>query len=357
MLERLKRMIVSADIEEASYRRVWPELQESNRSSLTVFSVVTLIFLIAMMILSYISEELAGNRMLYSVSAVLVGLVALLSMEPAKKHSALVLPLVYLYSAVLLGFGIVLGTVTVPDEVTATYIALMLTVPQIFIDRPYRQYCRIFLSVGVFILMVITHKAEAIWNSDIVNSIVFGSVSAIGCTYTNKIKVERYCLEDTIRFMAENDQLTGLKNRNSYEQKLQNSSILEASSLYCVYVDVNGLHELNNTQGHAAGDRMLQFIATVMQNIFGQEDTYRIGGDEYVALGQDQSEEELREKITKLRQAVSNAGYHVAVGMNRRPKKELEITGLIKEAEKEMYADKRAYYQQNGIDRRSRSEG
>lgn len=356
-MERIKRMILSADIEESAYRRVLPELRESNRSSLVVFSVVTLVFLMAMMVLSYISAELAGNRLLYSVSSIIVGVVALLSMEPAKKHPGLVLPLVYLYDAVLLGFGIVLGTVTVPDEVTATYIALMLTVPQIFIDRPYRQYVMIFLSVGIFIIMVVTHKAQVIWNSDIVNSLVFGSVSAIGCTYTNKIKVERFCMEETIRFLAKNDQLTGLKNRNSYEEMLSKSAILKAGSLYCVYVDVNGLHELNNTQGHEAGDRMLCYIATAMQNIFGQEDTYRIGGDEYVALGQDRSEEELTEMIARLRQAVDNAGYHVAVGMDRRPKKELEITGLVKEAEKQMYADKRAYYSQSGIDRRARSEG
>ena len=101
MMERLKRLVVSADIEESAYRQVLPELRESNRSSLAVFSVVTLFFLIAMMVLSYFSEALEGNRMLYAVSGLVTGIVALLNLEPAKSHPNLIMPLVYLYDAVL----------------------------------------------------------------------------------------------------------------------------------------------------------------------------------------------------------------------------------------------------------------
>ena len=356
-MERLKKLVVSAGIEESDYRQVLPELRKTNRGGLVVFSVVTLVFLAAMMVLSYFSKELEGNRLLYALSAVVVGVVALLTLGPARDHPGLVLPLVYVYDAVLLTFGIVLGTVTVPDEVTATYIALILTVPQVFIDRPYRQYALLFGSVAIFIFMVVTHKDPVTWNSDIVNSIVFASVSAIACTYNNKIKVERFCLEETIRYMAQNDQLTGLKNRNSFEETLSKYSASEPDDLYCVYVDVNGLHELNNTEGHDAGDRMLKYVAESLQSIFGKSDSYRIGGDEYVALGEGHSEAELPEMIKRLRQAAADAGYHVAVGMEHQSAGRPEIDGLIKEAEKKMYADKSAYYRQSGMDRRARTEG
>ena len=356
MIERLKRMVISADVDEDSYQRVYPELRESNRSSLVVFTTLALFFLIAMMIMSYFSSDLEANRLLYSISGVIVGVEALLSMRPAKAHPKIIQPLVYIFSFVLLGFGIILGTVTVPDEVTAAYIALMLTVPQVFTDRPYRQYGMIFISVGVFIIMVVTHKDPSIWNSDIVNAVVFGFVSAFSCTYTNKIKAERFCMEDTIRFMAENDQLTGMKNRNSYELKLQNDSFPDAGSLFCVFVDVNGLHELNNTQGHAAGDRMLQYVATSMQAFFGKDDTYRIGGDEYVVLGQNLPMDELRNKVDLFRQAVSRGGYHVAVGIEYQSRTEMDLDLLVRAAEKGMYQDKKDYYRQSGSDRGDRLE-
>ncbi len=57
--------------------------------------------------------------------------------------------------------------------------------------------------------------------------------------------------------MATTDLLTNLKNRNAYEQILSQYNSKLPDSLSCIYADANGLHELNNSQGHAAGDRML----------------------------------------------------------------------------------------------------
>ena len=172
------------------------------------------------------------------------------------------------------------------------------------------------------------------------------------CTYSVSNRVKRYCLQEEIRFMAENDQLTGLRNRNSYEQKLEKAAVLGSNALYCVYVDVNGLHELNNSKGHEAGDRMLQYIASAMQHLFGEEDTYRIGGDEFVAIGMNKDLEEINELVSKLKIAVESGGYHIAIGISHREKHGIEVNSMVKEAEKEMYEDKALYYQQAGINRR-----
>ena len=78
--------------------------------------------------------------------------------------------------------------------------------------------------------------------------------------------------------------LTGLNNRNCYEWMIQTYPNMCKSSLSCIYIDVNGLHELNNTQGHKAGDDMLSYIAQVTQKYFGMQNAYRIGGDEFCVL-------------------------------------------------------------------------
>ena len=61
--------------------------------------------------------------------------------------------------------------------------------------------------------------------------------------------------------MSEIDMLTGVRNRNSYEQNLSIYPSLCKKNLSCIFADLNGLHELNNTKGHEAGDKMLQFVA------------------------------------------------------------------------------------------------
>ena len=61
--------------------------------------------------------------------------------------------------------------------------------------------------------------------------------------------------------LGEGDTLTGLYNRNRYEIDLPNLAAKCQDSLGCVFVDVNGLHELNNSQGHEAGDQMLRSVS------------------------------------------------------------------------------------------------
>lgn len=345
----LTRMICSSGVSEAEYKSIVQEIHESNRKALLSFSITASCFLVVMCVLSFLQNSLVESRILYLSSALVTALIALLSHGPAKQRRTLNLILVYCFIALLMLFGILLGTYTVRTEITATYIALLLTVPQLFLDRPRRMYVLILCSNLLFVVMVILNKDPITWNSDIINCCIFGALSCITLTYGNTIKAERFLLLKTVRFMAENDQLTGLKNRNSYELRLSNELILDASSLFCIYVDVNGLHELNNSQGHAAGDRMLIFIAKAMQDLFGKENTYRVGGDEYVAIGTDLSQAEVESRILHLRQTVSEAGYHIAIGLSYQQKSETALNSMVRAAEREMYLDKDNYYRSNNL--------
>lgn len=351
---KLINYIWNAGVEPHLYYSVKDQLEKSSGHSISILSGFASIALLVMTIASFAIPDLAHFRIAYVSFLIPVVIVFVLSFKFWDIISKLRLGLTHIFLGILLLFGIMIGTVLGPTEITATYIALLLAAPQFFVDKPYRIHLTTILSVIIFIVLVIKVKDPVTWNSDITNAIIFGMVSMMLSTFSIVNKVSRVCMEETIRFMAENDQLTGLRNRNCYEKNLQRISILSAASVYCVYVDVNGLHELNNTKGHEAGDRMLQYVATVMQNLFGEDETYRIGGDEFVSLGIDKDEEMLRKKIEELKHAVEAAGYHVAVGMSFMPKKELQINDIIKNAESKMYKDKAAYYQKSGNDRRNR---
>ena len=149
---------------------------------------------------------------------------------------------------------------------------------------------------------------------------------------------------------ANMDALTGLQNRNRYEyfcQHLQQGT----DGLACIYFDVNGLHDINNTQGHLAGDNMLKTIANIISEEFGESNTYRIGGDEFIAFRYDRDENAVRKDLKKVTDMVVAKGYHVAVGLAMAtPDKKLMV--VIKEAETEMYEDKRKYYESIGKEMR-----
>jgi diguanylate cyclase (GGDEF)-like protein len=156
-----------------------------------------------------------------------------------------------------------------------------------------------------------------------------------------------------IREMGSIDALTGLKNRHCYQTTLDDYSKKLGYACTCVYLDVNGLHELNNTKGHTTGDEMLRFVAHSMADTFDSNNVYRIGGDEFVALCRGLSQSDAEDKVRELVETVKENGYEVAVGIAYDALPE-SLVGLVAYAEKEMYADKDRYYKSKGIGSKAR---
>ena len=142
------------------------------------------------------------------------------------------------------------------------------------------------------------------------------------------------------------DALTGLQNRNRYEECIRELN-LNKEKLTCLYIDANGLHELNNSRGHLAGDQMLRFIADTLKLQFGEEHVYRIGGDEFVVFQTGKSEAELQERLEEFKESLQRNDYHAAVGLCVYGFG-MSVDELIKNAETEMYEAKRRYYERIG---------
>ena len=135
-----------------------------------------------------------------------------------------------------------------------------------------------------FIIAATTFEPEWVARTDTLNCCIYATISIIVSTYLTKLKLQRYLHESRVEYLSATDLLTGLRNRNAFERKTPVHADGCAYSLHCIYLDANGLHEINNAQGHASDDAMLEFIGTVMQEEFGESSTYRIGGDEFVAF-------------------------------------------------------------------------
>ena len=146
---------------------------------------------------------------------------------------------------------------------------LLIFVPMIFIDRPIRIAGNLILFIIVFIVMALQTKKGAVLSADIMDAVIYGILALVSETVINRSKIRGYDLENKLHIMSETDQLTGLNNRNCYEMKIPLYHTQYNNSITCVYIDVNGLHELNNTKGHKAGDEMLCYIADAVRKQFG----------------------------------------------------------------------------------------
>ena len=150
------------------------------------------------------------------------------------------------------------------------------------------------------------------------------------------------------------DALTGIQNRNSYKKAIRILTQPDTLSLACVYIDVNGLHEINNHLGHKAGDVMLKTVAAILLKNFGRESVFRIGGDEFVVLCRDVLHQTVTENLEDVRQEVERAGYSISVGLEWR-EEGLDINEIIQAAETDMQMRKEEYYSAQGGERQKRS--
>jgi diguanylate cyclase (GGDEF)-like protein len=96
---------------------------------------------------------------------------------------------------------------------------------------------------------------------------------------------ERRRLEDHLLYLSTHDALTGLANRGAFDEVLLRLEERGPWPVGIMMVDLDGLKQVNDQQGHAAGDELLRRTAQVLEATFRTSDCVaRIGGDEFAML-------------------------------------------------------------------------
>ena len=346
-MEALRKLLY-AEMSREEYKACLPDIQRSNRQRVTAYLGIACAFLTVLWILSGALEFLRPNMLAYMIAlAVCMGLQAVNRAFPGK-NGLLLTWLMYAFEALLYVLGIYLGIHPSPDTPTVSFIAFLLAVPLLFVMRPIQHILNVVFFDGIFILTCFLFKSKETLPVDILDGVVFGAVSCIISTFIMLSMHENFSIRHKLLGIAETDLNVGLKNRNAYESQMHDYPMHCSSTLSCVYLDVNGLHELNNTRGRAAGDEMLKTVAAKVRDIFGEEYSYRVGGDEFVAFAMDKSAEEMRALIHKLVQEVDEAGYSVAVGTGNHSAGGIDMEVLVKSAETRMYLAKEEHYRLAG---------
>ena len=199
----MKRELLYAGVSQEEYRLIEKDLQEENRKSMLTFSAITVVFLLIMFLVSFVSEDVSDNRWVYL--CVMVVTVIMLATAYWNKHGnyAVLLSNIYAFVILLFAFGIVLGTVTRPDEQTVTFVAFLLTVPLLFTDRPIRMILCIFIAIIAFIITAMFVKVDYVLVADIIDVSVFGTISAVVCTYMMSLKCQRFLYARKVSILSE----------------------------------------------------------------------------------------------------------------------------------------------------------
>jgi diguanylate cyclase (GGDEF)-like protein/putative nucleotidyltransferase with HDIG domain len=130
-------------------------------------------------------------------------------------------------------------------------------------------------------------------------------------------KLERMQLE------AQTDQVTSLPNARAAFRQLEvelNRAKRDGSKVGVLFMDINGLKPVNDSYGHAAGDRLLIETAQKLKSCLRTFDFLgRIGGDEFLAVLPGVTTEALEDQIEQLKSALGDTRIEVARGIRTRP--------------------------------------
>ena len=351
-----RKLFLYAGIEEEEYHQLRPHIHEENLVLLRVFSQLAGVMFFLLFIVSMLSQGFATvNSTTYLVSGFVMLVILFCVQKIVPKNPALIMVLVYVFEIVIYVFGIRISMLHA-DKPAVSAVAFLLVSPLLFYDRPVRLSALIAAVTAVFCIMVVRLKQPDIAKLDVWNMTTFAFVAIITTMFIMSIKIRSLAQSNQIEHMSRTDLLTGAKNRNHFENQVRRYPEMCRNNLICVYGDVNGLHEINNREGHQAGDRMLREVAKRMQESFGAEDTYRIGGDEFVAFRTDDRLENVLSELDGMRQELSRKGYYVSFGAAEREKAQgtIDMRELVKEAEDNMFSAKREFYRQPEHNRRNR---
>lgn len=195
-------------------------------------------------------------------------------------------------------------------------------------------------------IMVMIPQAVALRESEAVSRRLYCMAAIIGTVMLLYMLGVTCCLfiaYRKVRKLSNEDQTTGLQSRNAYDSFFADIQSRSFASLSCIFVDVNGLHEVNNKYGHKVGDQMLQIVANALLKEFTFKQVFRIGGDEFVVMSEDDDANECALKMERVAQQVESHGYYISYGIAHR-ENGISADRIAQEADLRMLENKRAYY-------------
>lgn len=205
-----------------------------------------------------------------------------------------------------------------------------------------------FVIIVVFVLLPLSRSIRTIENDELMQERGLYETRVVARTY-NELHKKKQIYEKHLEESVETDSLTGLKSRYLLNQIFQQP--VGPTSVVLFVFDINYLKETNDTYGHDVGDKLIVRASNSIIRSFNINDSfsaYRFGGDEFVAILNDVTEEDIKEAIEFFKKDQEKNNVSVAYGY------EYETDGtntsysqLFKRADRNMYFNKQKDHKQN----------
>lgn len=156
-------------------------------------------------------------------------------------------------------------------------------------------------------------------------------------------EIHSHLLLHQLEEISQIDTLTGTRNRRAMSLCMKRMQE-DRSPFGVLNIDLNGLKIVNDREGHEAGDKLLIQAGEILHKVFYQDDLFRTGGDEFIVISRNISEDTFVKKLNRLRgDMMKNSSVSFAIG-EYWSDGTVDVKTALRLADEKMYQDKEAFY-------------
>jgi diguanylate cyclase (GGDEF)-like protein/PAS domain S-box-containing protein len=190
-----------------------------------------------------------------------------------------------------------------------------------------------------------TKQGKPIWCLVNATPIDFGGEACLLVGLADITEQKR--IQEELRFLSMHDALTGVYNRTYFEAEMERLKNSRRYPVSIIILDIDDLKIVNDTYGHAQGDKLLQTLAIAVSMVLRSEEVFaRIGGDEFAILLPYADEIASRLVISRIRDSLDKHArksgaerIKVSIGLGVAGIKD-DLNEAFKQADANMYAVK-----------------
>lgn len=285
MSNSIKNQFTSAQIPRSAYQEYSTDIAHYNLKALSMMSHVGMMGGILLVVACLPPINLLDMINGYAAITALFALVFVLCITVLRKHESAVLPVYYVFILSMLTIGILMGTIWGKDTNATTFVMLVLLLPMLIIDKPTRINITFGIMTLIFCIVDYYVKSSHLFELDLTNAIIFYVLSILISGQTIRAKMSDIIIKRELKRQRDIDTLTNLGNRGAFERVVSQYIHESNKNAVLLIMDVDNFKSVNDTLGHATGDRALQLVGQYLRSAFRSGDTIsRLGGDEFVAF-------------------------------------------------------------------------
>ncbi len=168
----------------------------------------------------------------------------------------------------------------------------------------------LFIRSVIKPLKDLTNATKKVLNGEFNVNIKSYSNDEVG-VLANSFKTTIFVLHEKMNYinaLAYKDSLTSVMSDTSYNLEVLriNQSLNKDSNLHILVFDINNLKLVNDKYGHEYGNKLIISAANAITTIFKKNNTYRIGGDEFVVIIENESDNIIEELINDYNSLIKN---------------------------------------------------